>query len=64
MEANSPERAMARAQMQSRPVLEVVRRELRRLSPDVRIEIEQIRAVIVLGRGHDRDPTLFRLAME
>lgn len=29
------------------PVLEVVRRELRRVSPDVRIDIEQIRAVLV-----------------
>jgi len=31
----------------SDPVLEVVRRELRRVSPDVRIDIEQIRAVLV-----------------
>jgi hypothetical protein len=29
------------------PILEVVRRELRRLSPDVRIETEQIRNVLV-----------------
>lgn len=31
----------------SDPVLEVVRRELRRVSPDVRIDIEQIRTVLV-----------------
>ena len=31
----------------SDPVLEVVRRELRRVSPDVRIDLEQIRTVIV-----------------
>ena len=31
----------------SEPVLEVVRRELRRVSPDVRIDIEQIRTVLV-----------------
>jgi hypothetical protein len=31
----------------SDPVLEVVRRELRRVSPDVRIDIEQIRIVLV-----------------
>ena len=30
----------------SEPVLEVARRELRRLSPDVKIEVEQIRAVL------------------
>ena len=30
----------------SDPVLEVVRRELRRVSPDVRIEIDQIRHVL------------------
>jgi hypothetical protein len=29
------------------PVLDVIRRELRRLSPEVRIEIEQIRAVLI-----------------
>lgn len=31
----------------SDPVLEVVRRELRRVSPDVRIDVEQIRTVLV-----------------
>jgi len=31
----------------SDPVLEIVRRELRRVSPDVRIDIEQIRTVLV-----------------
>lgn len=31
----------------SDPVLEVVRRELRRVSPDVRIDLDQIRAVLV-----------------
>ncbi len=31
----------------SSPVLEVVRRELRRVSPDVRIDIEQIRTVLI-----------------
>lgn len=35
------------AMVLSDPVLEVVRRELRRVSPDVRIDIEQIRAVLV-----------------
>lgn len=35
------------AMVLSDPVLEVVRRELRRVSPDVRISIEQIRAVLV-----------------
>jgi hypothetical protein len=35
------------AMMQTDPVLEVIRRELRRVSPDVRIDIEQIRAVVV-----------------
>lgn len=35
------------AMLQNDPVLEVIRRELRRLSPDVRIDIEQIRAVLV-----------------
>jgi hypothetical protein len=28
------------------PVLEVIRRELRRVSPDVRVEIDQIRSVL------------------
>jgi hypothetical protein len=35
------------AMLQTDPVLEVVRRELRRVSPDVRIEIEQIRGVLL-----------------
>ncbi len=35
------------AMVLSDPVLEVVRRELRRVSPDVRIDIEQIRSVLV-----------------
>lgn len=35
------------AMVLSAPVLEVVRRELRRVSPDVRIDIEQIRTVLV-----------------
>ena len=35
------------AMVLSEPVLDVVRRELRRVSPDVRIDIEQIRAVLV-----------------
>lgn len=35
------------AMILSDPVLEVVRRELRRVSPDVRIDIEQIRSVLV-----------------
>lgn len=34
------------AMLESQPVLEVIRRELRRLSPDVRIDVEQIRAVL------------------
>ncbi|WP_096671206.1 type I restriction enzyme HsdR N-terminal domain-containing protein [Polaromonas sp. AET17H-212] len=35
------------AMLQTDPVLDVIRRELRRVSPDVRIESEQIRSVIV-----------------
>lgn len=35
------------AMVLSDPVLEVIRRELRRVSPDVRIDIEQIRSVLV-----------------
>lgn len=35
------------AMVLSNPVLEVIRRELRRLSPDVRIDIEQIKSVLV-----------------
>lgn len=34
------------AMLQTEPVLDVIRRELRRLSPDVRIDIEQIKAVL------------------
>ncbi|MGZ8844920.1 MAG: type I restriction enzyme HsdR N-terminal domain-containing protein [Pyrinomonadaceae bacterium] len=33
----------------SQPVLEVIRRELKRISPDVRIEFEQIKSVLVNG---------------
>lgn len=35
------------AMLQTDPVLEVVRRELRRVSPDVRIDIDQIKAVLL-----------------
>jgi hypothetical protein len=35
------------AMLQTEPVLDVVRRELRRLSPDVRIDTDQILAVVV-----------------
>lgn len=34
------------AMLQTDPVLEVIRRELRRISPDVRIDIDQIKAVL------------------
>lgn len=34
------------AMLETQPVLEVIRRELRRLSPDVRIDVEQIREVL------------------
>ncbi len=34
------------AMLQTDPVLDVVRRELRRVSPDVRIDVDQIRAVL------------------
>ncbi len=34
------------AMLQTDPVLEIIRRELRRVSPDVRIDIEQIKAVL------------------
>ena len=34
------------AMLQTDPVLEVIRRELRRMSPDVRIDIEQIKGVL------------------
>jgi hypothetical protein len=43
------------------PVLDVIRRELRRVSPDVRIEKEQIRAVLmqeVLKREGSRERRL------
>ncbi len=33
--------------LQTDPVLEVIRRELRRVSPDVRIDIDQIKAVLL-----------------
>ena len=33
--------------LQTVPVLEVIRRELRRISPDVRIDIDQIKAVLL-----------------
>lgn len=35
------------AMLQTTPVLEVLRRELRRMSPDVRIDTEQIKAVLI-----------------
>lgn len=35
------------AMLQTDPVLEVIRRELRRVSPDVRIDIDQIKSVLV-----------------
>lgn len=35
------------AMLQTQPVLDVIRRELRRVSPDVRIDAEQIREVLV-----------------
>jgi hypothetical protein len=34
------------AMLQTEPVLDVIRRELRRLSPDVRIDTDQIKAVL------------------
>ena len=34
------------AMLQTEPVLEVIRRELRRVSPDVRIDVDQIREVL------------------
>lgn len=33
----------------STPVLEVIRRELRRISPDVRIDLEQIKSVLMIN---------------
>jgi hypothetical protein len=35
------------AMLQTEPVLEVIRRELRRVSPDVRIDIDQIKTVLI-----------------
>ena len=35
------------AMLQTNPVLEVIRRELRRVSPDVRIDIDQIKEVLL-----------------
>lgn len=35
------------AMLQTDPVLEVIRRELRRVSPDVRIDVDQLKAVLV-----------------
>lgn len=49
-EYHSQKQALSRffvgAMLQTDPVLEVLRRELRRVSPDVRIEIEQLKVVI------------------
>jgi hypothetical protein len=49
-EYNTQKQALSRffvgAMLQTEPVLEVIRRELRRISPDVRIDIEQIRGVL------------------
>ncbi|HEX5126188.1 MAG TPA: hypothetical protein VFW00_05570, partial [Rhodocyclaceae bacterium] len=36
------------AMIQTDPILDVIRRELRRVSPDVRIDIEQIKKVLTL----------------
>lgn len=35
------------AMLQTEPVLDVIRRELRRVSPDVRIDVDQIKAVLI-----------------
>lgn len=35
------------AMLQTDPVLEVIRRELRRVSPDVRIDVDQLKAVLI-----------------
>lgn len=35
------------AMLQTEPVLEVIRRELRRVSPDVRIDIDQLKSVLI-----------------
>ncbi len=49
-EYNTQKQALSRffvgAMLQTDPVLEVIRRELRRISPDVRIDIEQIKGVL------------------
>lgn len=49
-EYNTQKQALSRffvgAMLQTDPVLEVIRRELRRISPDVRIDIEQIKSVL------------------
>lgn len=50
-EYHSQRQALSRffvgAMLQTEPVLDVIRRELRRVSPDVKIDAEQIRAVLV-----------------
>lgn len=50
-EYHSQKQALSRffvgAMLQTDPVLEVIRRELRRVSPDVRIDIDQIKALLV-----------------
>lgn len=50
-EYNTQKQALSRffigAMLQTDPVLEVIRRELRRISPDVRIDIEQIKSVLL-----------------
>lgn len=49
-EYNTQKQALSRffvgAMLQTDPILEVIRRELRRMSPDVRIDIEQIKTVL------------------
>lgn len=49
-EYNTQKQALSKffvgAMLQTEPVLEVIRRELRRMSPDVRIDIEQIKGVL------------------
>lgn len=49
-EYNTQKQALSKffvgAMLQTKPVLEVIRRELRRMSPDVRIDIEQIKGVL------------------
>lgn len=50
-EYNTQKQALSRffvgAMLQTEPVLEVIRRELRRVSPDVRIDIDQIKTVLL-----------------